>query len=73
MFSMKEKQIIAEKIEEILLSLDHPEMPKEKPDFTLTVCGKETWSWAKIKPNWTFEGKPPMGTLWNEIARDVLK
>ena len=60
MFSMQEKKHIAEKIEELLLSLNHPEMPKEKPIFHLHIEGKESWSWADIKPNWTFseENKP---------------
>lgn len=33
MFSVAEKKKIAEKIEKLLLSLDHSEMPKEKPVF----------------------------------------
>lgn len=61
MFSLKEKQYIASQIEKIILSLEHPEMPKEKPVFTLRVEGKEDWSWAEIKPNWTFDiGNPPL-------------
>ena len=51
MFSTKEKQYIAEKIEELLLSTRHPEMPQENPNFQLHVDGKEDWSWADIKPN----------------------
>lgn len=70
MFSAKEKQLIAKTIEELLLSLDHPEMPKEKPIFSLHVEGKEQWSWANITPNWTNPAENPNG--WNEIARDVL-
>ena len=54
MFSVKQKQVIAQEIERMLLSLHHPEMPTEKPMFTLRVEGKEAWSWAEIKPNWTF-------------------
>jgi hypothetical protein len=73
MFSVKEKQMIAQKIEELLLSLDHPEMDKEKPKFMLKVWGAEAWSWADIKPNWTFEKEPPTVNLWNEVARDVMK
>ncbi len=41
MFSLKEKQYIASQIEKILLDLDHPEMPKDKPMFTLRVEGQE--------------------------------
>lgn len=54
MFSIEEKQQIAGAIEKILLSFKHPEMPTEKPEFTLRVDGKEDWSWAEIKPNWTY-------------------
>ena len=55
MFSTKEKQYIAEKIEELLLSIRHPEMPKEKPNFKLHVDGAEDWSWADIEPNHQIE------------------
>jgi len=75
MFSVNEKRMIAQKIEELLLSLDHPEMPKEKPSFKIHIEGKESWSWADIEPNWVFDdGKKEMGVnLFNEVARDVLK
>lgn len=67
MFSMKQKKFIAEELEKILLKLNHPEMPKEKPMFLLHVDGKESWSWADIKPNWTFnESNPPGVNPWNE-------
>ena len=52
MFSAEEKQHIASEREMLLLSLNHPEMPKDKPMFSLHVDGKEVWSWADIKPNW---------------------
>ncbi len=60
MFSMKQKQKIAEEVEKLLLSFDHPEMPKEKPFFELHIDGMEGWSWADIEPNWKFgdEKKP---------------
>jgi len=74
MFSLKEKQLIADKIEGLLLSLDHPEMPKDKPKFKLYVAGKEAWSWAEIKPNWAFTPEnPPEINPWNEIARDLME
>ena len=61
MFSMKQKKEIAEMIERILLSYNHPEMPEEKPKFKLHVDGKEDWSWADIEPNWTFaDGEKPV-------------
>lgn len=73
MFSVKEKQHIAAVIERTLLELGHPEMPTEKPVFTLHVDGKEGWSFADIKPNWTYGlANPPAVNPWNEVARDVL-
>ena len=74
MFSMEEKKQIAQKIEELLLGFNHPEMPKERPLFTLQVIGKEPWSWAEISPNWTFsEHNPPQVNPWNEHAREAMK
>lgn len=66
MFSLAQKQEIAKKVEEILLSFNHPEMPTEKPIFHLHVKGREGWSWADIEPNWTFENKSPGVNPWNE-------
>ena len=57
MFSKQEKITIADGIEKILLNLNHPEMPKEKPMFKIHIDGKENWSWADIEPNWTYEKK----------------
>lgn len=72
MFSYEEKRIIAQKVEELILSLNHPEMPKERPIFVLNVLGKESWSYAQIEPNWKFEDKPAGMNPWNEIAREVM-
>ncbi len=55
MFSIEEKQHLAEVIEKALLKLNHPEMPKEKPKFKIHIDGKESWSWADIVPNWEIE------------------
>ncbi len=73
MFSVKEKKQIAKEIEELLLKLNHPEMPKEKPVFALSVMGKEDWSYAGIKPNWIFEDKELEVNPWNESAREILE
>ena len=54
------------------MELDHPEMPKEKPQFHLRVEGKGRWSWAEIDPNWTFENGVPMVNPWNENAREIM-
>lgn len=73
MFSVKEKQYIALEIEKLLLGLNHPEMPNEKPKFKLHVDGKEDWSWADIEPNWKYGvDNPPNTNLFNEIARNIM-
>ena len=72
MFSKQEKIVISQEVERILLALNHPEMPKEKPIFHLHVKGKESWSWADIEPNWTFETREPSVNPWNEVARKKL-
>ena len=71
MFSVKEKQKIAEVLEKTLLELNHPEMPKEKPFFKLHVKGKEEWSYADIEPNHTI--KQPSYSVWNEIVSKLSK
>ena len=70
MFSVAEKIEISKKIEKILLDYDHPEMPKERPEFHLKVVGKESWSWAEIDPNWYFENKEPGMNPFNEKSRE---
>lgn len=69
MFSVDQKRQIAAAVEKVLLDLNHPEMPKEKPSFTLHVDGAESWSWADIAPNWTFDdvNKPGVNP-WNELV-----
>ena len=52
MFSTEEKHKIAAGLEKILLDINHPGMPKDKPRFKLQVNGSESWSWALIIPNW---------------------
>lgn len=70
MFSKQEKQHIAAEIEKLLLSLNHPEMPKQNPQFSLHVEGKESWSWADILPNHHYTGDNPPGVNpFNERPR----
>jgi len=73
MFSVAEKRKIAEAVEKVILELDHPEMPKERPDFFMRILGKESWSWAEIKPNWMFnKANPPSVNPWNEKSREMM-
>jgi hypothetical protein len=72
MFSKDQKIKIAKVVEEIILSFNHPEMPKEKPDFSLCIKGKESWSYADIVPNWLFENEEPGVNPYNEmVAKDM--
>lgn len=73
MFSKQEKIIIAQEVEKLLLSFNHPEMPKERPNFHLHVDGKEGWSFADIEPNWTYEDREPSINAWNEVARRIME
>ena len=71
MFSVAEKRKLAGLIEAALLAFAHPEMPSERPSFTLHVEGKNDWSWADIGPNWQHDPTNP--NPWNEVAREVLQ
>jgi hypothetical protein len=52
MFSVRQKREIADKVEAILRSTEHPELPPEGPiRFKLYVEGAEVWSWANIENN----------------------
>lgn len=66
MFSKRQKMEISKAVEKVILSFNHPEMPKEKPSFKLHIDGRESWSWADIEPNWTYENKEPGINSWNE-------
>jgi len=55
MFTPDQKQYISEMVEDALLSVEHPEMYKERPVFKLFVAGKSIDSWAEIEPNWMHE------------------
>ena len=75
MFSMEQKRKIAEELEKLLLSFNHPEMPTKKPVFLLRVEGKEAFSWADIKPNWTFDdqNKPGVNPHNEAVAQEMEK
>lgn len=52
MFSPKLKSLIAEEIQNLLQSIDDPELPTSgEIHFILHVDGKEGWSWANIRNN----------------------
>ena len=67
MFSQAQKQQIAAEVEKLLLSFNHPEMPKKRPSFQLHIDGAEAWAWADIEPNWKFDNRPPGVNPFNEM------
>ena len=51
MFSIQQKREIAEAVQKILRSTNHPELPAGEIQFCLHVDGAEPWSWADIRNN----------------------
>jgi hypothetical protein len=51
MFSIKQKQEIATKIQDILQGIASDELPSGEIQFILHVDGTEDWSWANIRNN----------------------
>lgn len=64
MFSVRQKQEISEKVQQILKETKHPELPEGEIRFILHVCGAEDWSYADIENN----GDVPNTSVnpWNE-------
>ena len=55
MFSVRQKREIADAIQEILRSTNHPELPEGEITFEINVQGAQPWSWADIKNNGAVE------------------
>lgn len=51
MFSVRQKRDISDKVQKLLRSTNHPELPIGEISFTLHVNGAESWSWADIRNN----------------------
>jgi hypothetical protein len=51
MFSVQQKRDIAEAVQQILRTTNHPELPEGEINFLLHVDGAESWSWADIRNN----------------------
>ena len=73
MFSLQQKRDIADKVQKILRETNHPELPKEgmEIEFTLSVKGAASWSWAEIKNNGSI--KNPGINPHNEIVAELMK
>jgi hypothetical protein len=51
MFSVAQKVMIAQKVQQVLRETNHPELPEGEINFHLHVDGAESWSWADIRNN----------------------
>ncbi len=51
MFSVRQKRLIAEKVQQILRETNHPELPTHEIAFKLNISGAEDWSFAEILNN----------------------
>lgn len=65
MFSVRQKREIADAIQKILRSTNHPELPDGEIQFSLHVDGAEAWSWADIRNNGAVT--EPGVNPWNEL------
>ena len=64
MFSVREKRMISEKVQDLLKETNHSELPDREIQFHLHVDGAESWSWADIKNNGAVS--EPNVNPWNE-------
>ncbi len=51
MFSVRQKREIADAVQQILRSTNHPELPEGEIEFRLAVSGAGPLSWADIRNN----------------------
>ena len=71
MFSVRQKQLIAEQVQKILRETNHPELPKGEIQFKLHVDGAESWSWADIQNNGVYKDNAPSVNPHNEMQDKV--
>jgi len=71
MFSVNQKRFIANEVQKILRSTNHPELPPitKEVRFHLHVYGDEPWSWADIKNN--EDAQETSFNPWNEKQNPV--
>lgn len=64
MFSIAQKRMISDAVQQVLRATNHPELPPGEIIFSLHVEGAEPWSWADIQNN----GAVPVPNVnpWNE-------
>jgi hypothetical protein len=64
MFSVQQKRDIADAVQRLLRSTNHPELPMTEIQFHLHVDGAESWSWSDIRNNGAVTN--PGVNPWNE-------
>ena len=64
MFSVRQKREIADAVQKLLRTTNHPELPQGEISFQLHVDGAESWSWADIRNNGNVA--TPGVNPWNE-------
>jgi hypothetical protein len=64
MFSIRQKRLIADQVQQILRETGHRELPEGEITFCLHVEGAESWSWADIRNNGAVTS--PTANPWNE-------
>lgn len=75
MFSVAQKREIADRIQEILRSTNHPELPQGEIFFHIHIRGAESWSWADIMNNSSVEnpGANPHNEMMAERDTSIFK
>lgn len=66
MFSIAQKRYIADEIQKILRSTNHPELPQSEIQFNIHIDGAEKWSWADIQNNGAIDQPELTANPWNE-------
>jgi hypothetical protein len=71
MFSVQQKRVISDMVQNVLRATNHPELPYGEIEFHLHVKGAEAWSWADIRNN----GAVPVPDVnpWNERQAEAKR
>jgi hypothetical protein len=64
MFSVRQKRLIAQQIQDILRATNHPELAPGEIVFEIKIKGAQPWSWAIIRNNLAITD--PGINPWNE-------
>ncbi len=73
MFSVSQKQFIAQEIERTIRSLHHPEMDDRNIRFKIHIDGRDSWSFADITDNKTATENGMSVTPFNEAMATLMR